>query len=309
MIVYHTINYFRYDPNLLRHIHFLPPSFIFIAGFLITHLYLPKISAGDDQVPKRLLSRGLKTFALFLSLNIAIQWLVGSSYNRKLGLDSFINRIDVILLTGEGRAAVFGVLLPISYVLLVAAALLRIRSFAPHALHAAALLTCPVCIVLAHYGRLVLNLDLLSMGMLGTAAGFIPRHQLDRVARHLWLFVIAYAGYSVAVRFQYPTYLMNILGVSLSVLLLYSIGLRYTRRDVISANLTLLGNYSLFSYLVQIAVLQLLFRSAQALGFATTDVLLPLALTLVITTGAAHAAHFLRKRVSSADRLYRAVFA
>jgi hypothetical protein len=309
MIVYHTLNYFRHDPALLRHIHFLPPSFIFIAGFLITHLYLPKIQAGDTRVPRRIFVRGLKTLGLFIAVNLAVHSVFSASFNRSLGLDLFFGHLDDIFLTGEQRASVFGILLPISYVLVLSAGLLVVSRFASYALPLVAVAAFITCAILAHDGSLVYNLELVSMGLLGTVAGFIARTRLDQVARRVAIFAIAYLAYSVAVFFQYPTFLMNTVGVGLALLLLYGIGLRMTRGGVFADIVTLLGNYSLLSYLVQIAVLQALFRANRYFGVLDGQVVVPLLATFVCTVLIIQAVHMIRARTRLADRTYQAVFA
>lgn len=309
MIAYHTINYFRYDPNLLRHLHFLPPSFIFLAGFLVTHVYLSKIRCGDSRVPGRLFIRGLKTVALFLVLNLLVQSLVSSSYNRNFGIEAFIGRLDIVLLGGEVRAAVFGVLLPIGYVLLLSAVVLLTFSFAPYALPTIAGLTLALCLVLAQQGRLPFNLDLVSMGLLGTAVGFVSRRVLDRAAGSMAILLAAYLGYTIAVRFQYPTYAMNLIGVTLSLLMLYAMGLRLTAAGRIGDGLRLLGNYSLLSYLVQIAFLQALFRVCRYFGELEGHVLVPALLTTLATFVFVKAVDVSRGLFPSVDRIYKAIFA
>lgn len=309
MVAYHTLNYFRYDISLLRHLHFLPTSFIFIAGFLITHIYLPKILAGETGVYRRLLVRGLKTLALFAVLNVGVHAVFSSSYNRALGLDVLAANLDAVFLTGEQRASVFGVLLPISYLLMLSALLLRMAKALPLALPVVATGFCLGCAMLAWHGRLTFNLDLVSMGVLGMVAGFIPRAVLDRSARHGLVFVVAYLAYSVAIRYWYPTYLINTLGVALSLCLLYAVGRRIAASHFVARQLTLLGNYSLLSYLVQIAVLQALFRLSRIADRFEVGVLLPFILTVLITLLVVHAVARLRKHHGITDRAYQLVFA
>lgn len=308
MVAYHTLNYFRYDVNLLRHLHFLPPSFIFIAGFLITHLYHSKIRAGDRRVPQRLLVRGLKTLALFIGLNVAVHSLVDSTHNRHLGLGVLLDHIDVIFLDGQQRASVFGVLLPISYLLLLSAILLPIAQRVRYAIHLVAGGTFVLCLLLEPRGLLAPNLDLVSMGLLGMLFGFASRAALDLVGKYLLFLVLAYLGYSLAVRFRYPTYAMNTVGVCLSLLLLYAVGLRFASNGMVGRSITLLGNYSLLSYLAQIAILQLLFRICRHFGVLTGDIVVPFFATTVLTLGCITLTDALRHRFGLADRAYKMVF-
>src|SRR6476620_8358523 len=70
MVLYHWLNYFvGVQGFFYRYLRFVTPSFIFITGFLISRVYLSKYTAPDLRLPRRLLVRGLKLFAIFLALN------------------------------------------------------------------------------------------------------------------------------------------------------------------------------------------------------------------------------------------------
>lgn len=309
MIAYHTLNYFRYDESLLRHLHFLPPSFIFIAGFLITHLYLPKFRAGDHRVPYRLLVRGLKTLALFVTLNVAVHAIVDTTHNRRLGLGVLLDNIDAIFLDGDQRATVFGVLLPISYVLLLSSVVLPFARFAQTTVLIVLGSVIALCLTLSQRGELPFNLELVSMGLFGVAAGFLPRTQLDRLGRPLAPLAFAYLVYSGFVFFRYPNYAMNLVGVTLALTLLYARGLRTTVNNFASRAITLLGNYSLLSYLVQIAILQALLRTTRYFGVFEDHLVLPLCVTLLATLAVVQLTAVLRTRFTFAERTYKVVFA
>src|SRR5258708_7836003 len=66
MVLYHWLNYFvgiggrHYD-----YLRFLTPSFIFITGFMISHILLPRYGTGGSSLPKRLAVRGLKLLGVF----------------------------------------------------------------------------------------------------------------------------------------------------------------------------------------------------------------------------------------------------
>lgn len=309
MVAYHTLNYFRYDVNLLRHLHFLPPSFIFISGYLIAHHYLPKLRQDGPGIAGRLFVRGLKVFALFVALNVLVQALFPTSYNRTLGLDRLAANLAEIFLTGEGRATVFGVLLPISYILFLSAALLCVVRRNPSTLALMAVIAIAACAALAQQGALTFNLELLSMGLLGMGVGLAPRQLLKQTARNLALIVGCYLAYSLAVRLWYPTYLINTAGVLLSLLLFYSIGFHLDARGNTLRSLTVLGNYSLLGYLAQIAILQILFRLSRHYGFWEGNVWAPFIVTGLLTYSVVKGVDLLRARSALTDRSYRAIFA
>src|SRR5215472_5576139 len=68
MVLYHWLNYFTNLPwKYYDYLRFLTPSFIFITGFIISHVYLSKYAASDTRLSKRLFTRGLKLIAVFLA--------------------------------------------------------------------------------------------------------------------------------------------------------------------------------------------------------------------------------------------------
>src|SRR5260370_33099469 len=77
MVLYHWINYFI-GPQwpYYFYLRFLTPSFIFITGFMISHVYLAKYDSADRRLPNRLFVRGLQLMALFLVLNVARAFIV-----------------------------------------------------------------------------------------------------------------------------------------------------------------------------------------------------------------------------------------
>src|SRR3984957_1256663 len=70
MVLYHWINYFIWQWPYYEYLRFLTPSFIFITGFMVSHVYLSKYAAADPRLSKRLFTRGLKLMAIFLLLNL-----------------------------------------------------------------------------------------------------------------------------------------------------------------------------------------------------------------------------------------------
>src|ERR1700735_4456034 len=71
MVLYHWANYFlNLSWTFYKYLHFLTPSFIFIAGFMISNVYLSKYASTKSGLSKRLFTRGLKLLAIFLFLNL-----------------------------------------------------------------------------------------------------------------------------------------------------------------------------------------------------------------------------------------------
>ena len=61
MVLYHWLNYFvTADGSVYKYLRFLTPSFIFITGLLISHVYRTKYQAMSQRISRRLAVRGLK---------------------------------------------------------------------------------------------------------------------------------------------------------------------------------------------------------------------------------------------------------
>src|SRR5690242_11816494 len=73
MVLYHWMNYFvEADGSIYKYLRFLTPSFIFITGFLISHVYLSKSRSSGWTIAGRLLGRGFKLLAIVACLNLAL---------------------------------------------------------------------------------------------------------------------------------------------------------------------------------------------------------------------------------------------
>src|SRR5881409_2124172 len=174
MVLYHWLNYFMStEGDFYRYLRFLTPSFIFITGFLISNVYPSKYQIGDPRLTKRLLQRGLKILGLFVVLNTMIGLIFSGSYTGRVLFDhSSISNIIAIYVTGNiviagnGKAAAFHILVPISYLLLLSAGLLIVSRFYKYIFHVVCTFFL-LCILLLHLNGLEsANLELLTIGLL-----------------------------------------------------------------------------------------------------------------------------------------------
>src|SRR5947209_3560903 len=83
MVLYHWLNYF-YGPSDNRYMRFLTPSFIFITGFLISHIYFSRYGIAAPKLPGRLVQRGLKILGVFVLLNITRMFLTNGSFQEQV---------------------------------------------------------------------------------------------------------------------------------------------------------------------------------------------------------------------------------
>ncbi|WP_109484798.1 acyltransferase family protein [Occallatibacter savannae] len=262
MVLYHWVNYFiglewPYYPYL----RFLSPSFIFITGFMVSSVYLSRQRVESFDITKRLVTRGLKILLIFVLLNVgrilALPVLSpGSSAFRQVDEQSIV----AAFLTGNFTTKIvsFSILVPIGYLLVFSGLLIplfrrfRWTSYVVFALF-----------FLAASGLELMelpsmNLEILSIGMMGVVMGAIPMEKINKAVSHWFAIGIAYALYTVAITRYGVPFLLQIAGTFLTLIVLYAIGLFSSEKSRVRGTIDLLGKYSLFGYIFQIVILQLL---------------------------------------------------
>ena len=317
MVLYHWLNYFvSPSGDMYKYLRFLTPSFICITGFLISSAYLSKYGAADPKLMKRLIQRGLKILGAFVVLNVAIRILFPTvlTWNSLFGRSSIANWLAIFItgnvaVDGSSKVAAFYILVPISYLLMLSAGLVIVRRFYQHTFYAAFAVCLAGILILSWNGIESGNLELLAIGLLGVILGHIPVEKIDEFIRHPFLLAAAYLAYVSAITIWDVVYPLQIVGVCLSLMLIYLLGAGRGQPGTISRQVILLGKYSLFGYIVQIAILQFLRRGFQYvhLGSVVLEVsfFAAFALTIVMVVVLDRA----RAKSATVDGLYKAVLA
>lgn len=314
MVLYHWLNYFiGPDGDIYKYLRFLTPSFIFITGFLISHVHCAKYGAGNARLSARLLLRGLKILALFLVLNLLISLLLPNASIGNIFAAHSAANLDAVFVTGNalygiGKSTAFNILVPISYLLLVSALLMPLcrglkRSFY---VIGSVLLVC--LILIGAHSVHSANLELLAIGLLGLLVGFTP-NVLRKLVEHPYAIILAYAAYLAVITVWNVSFPLQVVSVCLSLMLIYLIGDKRGSSEGLQRHILVLGKYSLFAYVSQIAILQLLHRALAHgnLGFGqlALSLLAGLALTIVVT----EIVDRVRPQFTIVDVFYRTVFA
>jgi hypothetical protein len=315
MVLYHWLNYF-WGPHDNRYLRFLTPSFIFISGFIISNVYFSKYGVSDPQLPKRLIQRGLKILGVFALLNVTRNFLMrGGAQDQVAPAESLGKRfIDIYLIGngvggGQAKAVAFFILVPISYLLILSALLLLLARVYRYTFHIACLLFLLCAVVSNIVGVEVPSLELLAIGLLGVIAGYAPIEKVNAAVRHPVLLAAAYITYLGAISIWNVSYPLQVLGVYLSLMIIYLLGQHDGEPNNFRGTVVLLGKYSLLGYISQIAILQILrviFNHVESentvlgLSFVSAFVLTILSIELVDRA---------RSQSKTVDRLYRAVFA
>jgi peptidoglycan/LPS O-acetylase OafA/YrhL len=307
MVLYHWMNYFvMADGSVYKYLRFLTPSFIFIAGFLISQVYLSKYQRSGSHVPGRLLLRGFKLLAIVVCLNLAQGTARVRALEASMG-DWSTSDIAAAYLTGIARVA-FSVLVPIAYLLILSAGLLVLSRHYRNIFHVACLVSVACALVLELKGIRSGYLQLVSIGMLGISVGYVPMDRINGLVRRPLAIFVPYLAYLAAITLWDDSYLLQVVGVSLSLAIIYWIGLECAEAGRIGKVVTLLGQYSLFAYIAQIVILQVLRRSIGpfdvSVGASGAAFLLCVACTIVSVEVLDRA----RVRVAGVDKAYTAVF-
>ncbi len=317
MVLYHWLNYF-YGPQgeIYKYLRFLTPSFIFITGFLISHVHFSKYGVASAKLSKRLFFRGLKLLAVFIGLNLAISLLEPDSFVRNLITSrSTLLSLDAVFFTarispaGTGKLAAFGILVPISYLLMLAALLSLACGLFKYTFHvgSAILLLAMVSLGLHHIQSG--NLELVTIGLLGVVFGYISRENLDKVASSPWLILLAYCAYLIAITMWDVSIYVQMVGAALTTALIYVIGVHATGTGRLKEHLILLGRYSLFGYITQIAILQLLHGALRHAALSWTMLDGSLVAGFVLTMLSVEAVDWGRAVSKTIDGAYKVVFA
>ena len=316
MVLYHWINYFiGVQWEYYRYLRFLTPSFIFVTGFMISTVYLSKYNAADSRLSKRLFTRGLKLLIIFLALNLARTYIVPAmGTGVVVGNLQDVRNILTVFVSGNlqdvgGKLVSFSILVPISYLLMLSAALMLPFRFYRYTFHVACVFLLLSIVVLGFIGEQSSNLEMITIGMLGVVAGFIPIATINDFVRHTYMLGFAYLCYVIAISIWNVPFALQMVGVPLSLMVIYLVGISGSDSGMKRNTVILLGKYSLFGYISQIAILQLLAAGLRHVKFGFVLLSVSFVAAFALTIISVEVVDRLRTRVVSVDRLYKAVFA
>jgi peptidoglycan/LPS O-acetylase OafA/YrhL len=316
MVLYHWINHFiGLQWGYYRYLRFLTPSFIFITGFMISNVYLSKYDAADPRLPKRLFTRGCKLLVVFVLLNVARTFIV-PLLGTGVVSGNLLEPGNMFTIFVSGNVPVvglklisFSILIPIGYLLMFSGALMfpyRLYKFTFHVVCAFLLLS---IVALALIGVESPNLELITIGMLGVLTGFMRIAAINDFVGHPYLLGLAYLGYTIAITIWNVPFWLQMVGVPLSVMAIYLAGITGSDFGIIKSEVILLGKYSLYGYISQIAILQILAASLRHANFGLVALSATFVAALTLTVISVEVVDRLRARAPSMDRLYKAVFA
>jgi peptidoglycan/LPS O-acetylase OafA/YrhL len=307
MALYHWMNYFvSTDGSVYKYLRFLTPSFIFITGFLIAQVYLGTARARSSSAPKRLLVRAAKLLAIVLILNLATNAThVGIS-----DITFYALRTTILGSVAGSVPVVFSILFPIAYLLLLSSGLLVVSRWYSGIFHVASALSMGLAysLDLTGTGGRGGYLQLLSIGLFGASLGHVSIARLNRIVDHRFGLLLFYIGYLAVITYWGDGYLVQVAGVCVTLAIMYWIGNTDPGSNKVRQTIVLLGRYSLFGYIIQILILQLLRRGMYSLRPGIGMSFLAFLACIVLTILSIQLVDYLKKRSSAMNRLYTAVF-
>lgn len=309
MVFYHWFNYFVGPSGVYKYIRFLTPSFIFITGFIVSSIYFVKYDIHDFRLPARLATRGLKIIAVFVVLNAVVSVV--------LPIDGMLHppmlQLLVTHLIGTAtpgvKEAAFPVLVPIGELLLLSAVLACAYRLSRYVVHVCCALAFAAVILLRVSGTENPNAELIAIGLLGMVLGMVPLPRLMSVVKRPVILAVAYILFDIAVSRWGEIYALQVLGVCLSIAVIYLVGASRGVASWLGRIVVLIGKYSLVGYISQIAILQVLRRMMTINTLGTYRFAVSFVLAFVLTTSSIMLLGAARRRSGAIDRSYKFVFA
>jgi peptidoglycan/LPS O-acetylase OafA/YrhL len=304
MVFYHWVSYIAGQQFIdYRYIRFVTPSFVLITGFVVSHVYLKRYAYDSPVLAKRLIQRGLKLVCLFAVLNLlALAPDIGDAPSAY-----WSNLIESVVVRGQGRAS-FIILLSIGYLLLLSPLVLLAAARLHVPLVVTAIVVVASCWLASAVGRVNLHGEFLSMGLIGLAAGANAGSEGYGGRLTFGWIALLYALYLAAVVMWNVIYPVQVIAACVNVLVLYRLGCAVAGANALRWIVTL-GKYSLLAYIGQILILRVIRMALQQDQLPPATLFLTFVIAVGATVASVQMVAFLRRRVTAADWLYRAVFA
>ena len=308
MMIFHGVQYFA-DPRhpILNYLAFVTGAFVFLAGSVITEIYLARPIVDRARIFIRLLWRSLKMLLLFSTINILFHLLIGPPTDRH-GITALASSVREIFGTGNKSMVAYEMLVPIAYTLVASSVIaLLIRSKAQVAIVAVAVFV----MVTLHFSE-SFNLRFLGLGILGMSYGLlkdIRQRPVEGDFMAVTALLLTFCYFLTIVWFAQDTPWIYAVGVVAIVELIREIRLRCSLPSIAIYFFEQFGRYSLFGYISQIVFFRALLavvghhnksELTAALSILLCNAVIFTAIAVIISR---------RRQISWFDRVYRAVLA
>jgi hypothetical protein len=314
MVVYHVMNAVTTaSDEAYGYVRFVSGSFIFVTGLMLSRFVAASFQRDRAATGRRLVVRGIKLVLLFTVLNVFIHASgFGSPAKAQLGLTEFLARAEAVYLRGANQVASFTILLPIGYLMICAPLLLRVLTPDRRAASFVLLGFVLAAAALPSSARGSAIVEFMVVGFVGGCIGTWTNRAPDS-AVHPWKGAIAVVGLLASIWLVaqvYSNLALYAIGVALVIRFLHQAATGISANGRVGAVMILLGRYSLFAYIAQIGIIQVL---ARAMGrpswpLGPEPALYALAAWTLVVAATVTVARA-RERSARADVAYRLVFA
>ena len=313
MMIHHSFDYFYTHTFLYRYVRFITGLFIFITGFIITNVYLKKYNVLEhsNKISKRLLIRGNKILALFVVMNFILK-LATYDYSTLTNNfnPSFASYLYKIFITGSYKIADFAILLPISYLLLIFCFLVSLKNKI-YLIIPLSFLLFIYCSIKYLYQDGAFNLRFITIGLIGSSFGLVHRDKYEKISSMWFVIIPSFLTLIVVSSFYrliYPLYVLLITANYFFIYLIISCIGKLDLRLVQLKMCVLLGKHTLFGYIVQIAILQMILRLHILHFKSSLNFFFAFLSTLVLTITLVYLLNWMKEKYTFVNNIYRFVF-
>lgn len=307
MVIYHTMNYFSTaNPEEYGYIRFVTGSFIFISGYMVSTFYEKKYRKDKIRICKRLIGRGLKLLIIFTTLNLFVSLTGVEGYKKvQFSAQQYFDNLGAIYIWGNSRLAIFQILVPISYLLIISPVYFILYGIRKPLITA-------ILFLVFSFSFLGLESYILYVGIIGLVG--LSVGMLVNIERLYGIKNRLIILFCLFICFTIMGYLdRNVLTYSIGILvvlkLIYDFAKTLSVRKQINQIVILFGQYSLVCYIMQIIFLHGLFRLLSngrwGLGYETISIFV---VTNIFLLGLCISLRWCRGRYKLIDQLYKVMF-
>lgn len=312
MLLGHCFQFFNPTFWYVKYDMWVPGAFIFMAGFMMSFHYSKSYNLYTANIYYRIIQRSIKLLLIFLVANIIIQNLLtnegGFAFfhnNDIISLDFYYN----VFVKGDPGISNFHIILPIAYTLIFSCALIFIFKSNLVLSSFPVILFIIICAWLWFFNNGGYNARFLSVGLLGFFFGLGFPNNFERIYKQKYYLFLIFFLYQIFISFVPSYYLVYLINVILVLVIIYIISLSLNFRSKFEQAVILLGQYSLLSYLAQIAMLwatSLLFENDVLNSFLVLLIFLILSICLFLLI---KIIHDMRQKSLFINGIYRLMFA
>ena len=307
MVIYHILSYFTtagYSGT--GYVRFVTGSFIFISGYIVAVFYEKKFEIEKRKVCIRLIYRGLKLITIFTLLNVAIN-LIGMQSHKvsKFNIYTFIDNVKDIYVQGNSNYAVFQILVPIAYLLILSPVILYLRNWKK----TISIIVIGILLMYIILKINIFNLYGLMIGFAGMTVGLFSVYFESYQVKSKVLIGAIFFVTIIFMKYFDRNIISYIFAIMVILKLVYDFSKTQDSNKRSHQILLILGKYSLLAYIIQIIIMQFIYqvfvKHRSSVDFRILMYFLLITFILIIFF---LVLDFIRKRMLIVDKLYKIAF-